>query len=426
MDVIKKITPLQILDSRGVPTLCVYLETLSGLVTNASIPSGASTGSHEAKELRDKSKKEYLGKGVLTACNNVLALSKKLKGISIFEQTKIDALMIQEDGTYDKSSLGANTILGISLAVARAAAKSGNMELFQYIAQLFENKTPTLMPVPMFNIINGGVHADNTIDFQEFMIRPIGAPSFSEALRYSAEVFQHLKMLLKKEKLNTTVGDEGGFAPNLKTNEMAIEMIMSAIERAGYRVGDDFTLALDCAATEFYSETTKSYYKFKNPNAKDNFSTEEQIEVLKKLVKKYPVDSIEDGLDENDWEGWKKLTSALNSIQIVGDDLFVTNPKFLKKGIDNHVANAILIKLNQIGTLSETLQTIKLAKQANYKTIISHRSGETEDTFIADLAVGTSSGQIKTGSLSRSDRIAKYNRLLRIEQLLATKALYHI
>ncbi len=422
---IKSIQTLEILDSRGNPTLQVFLQTSSGYIATASVPSGASTGAHEAVELRDKDKHRYLGKGVLKASSYILGpLKELLTGKSVLDQSALDQAMIQLDGTENKSQFGANAILGLSLAIARAGAHESNLELFQYLAELFGNKTPYLLPLPMMNIINGGAHADNTVEFQEFMIRPIGAPCFSEGLRWSAEVFHHLKNVLKEKKLTTSVGDEGGFAPNLKSNQEAIEIILVAIQKAGYKPKKDFTLALDCAATEFYDAKKSTYIEKKNPASKKALSSKEQVEYLKELASKYPIDTIEDGLDENDWEGWKLLTQELSEIQIVGDDLFVTNPKFLKKGIESNTANSILIKLNQIGTLTETFETIKLAQSHNYGTVISHRSGETEDTFIADLAVATSSGQIKTGSLSRSDRVAKYNRLLRIEQILGSKAKY--
>lgn len=421
MSKIKSISALEILDSRGNPTIEVFLTTSSGKVVSACVPSGASTGINEALELRDQVKTRYLGKGVTKAIEHTLGpLKEILIGQSVFDQKKLDLAMIELDGTENKSKFGANAILGLSLAIARAGAIESDLELFEYLG----GKKASLMPLPMMNVINGGAHADNTVEFQEFMIRPIGAPSFSEGLRWSTEVFHHLKKLLKNKKLTTSVGDEGGFAPNLKSNEEAIEIILMAIESAGYKPEKDFTLALDCAATEFYDSKQDRYIEKKDPNSSLALSSIEQVEVLQQLASKYPIDSIEDGLDENDWKGWKLLTQKLSKIQIVGDDLFVTNPKFLKKGIESKTANAILIKLNQIGTLTETLETIKLAQENGYNTIISHRSGETEDTFIADLAVSTSSGQIKTGSLSRSDRTAKYNRLLRIEQLLGSQANY--
>lgn len=415
MPKIKSIQALEILDSRGNPTIQVFLTTDNGLEANACVPSGASTGTHEALELRDKDPKRYNGKGVLHACKNIEGpIQKLLVGKSVFDQRKLDEAMIELDGAENKSKLGANAMLGVSLAIARAAALSSKQELFQYLGY---NKKLT-MPTPMMNIINGGAHADNSINFQEFMIRPIKAPTFAEKLRAGAEIFHALKAILKRSNFATAVGDEGGFAPNLKSEEQALELILEAIEKAGYKPGVDITLALDCAASEFYNVKTKRYYIHKDKNDQHSRSSEEQVAYLKELCRQFPIDSIEDGLSESDWDGWALLTKELNKIQLVGDDLFVTNPKFLQQGIEKHVANSILIKLNQIGTLTETLDTIDLAKNNNYTTVISHRSGETEDAFIADLAVATNSGQIKTGSLSRSDRVAKYNRLLRIEQLI--------
>lgn len=408
---------LEILDSRGFPTLQVFVKTDSSIGA-ACVPSGASTGEHEALELRDKDPKRYLGKGVLKASQHITGpLKEALIGENVLDQKKCDQLLIDLDGTKNKSKFGANATLGVSLAIARAAALCEQKELFKYL-----NPKASLLPMPMLNVINGGAHADNSIEFQEFMIRPTGASTFSEALRWSSEVFHHLKKLLQEKKLTTSVGDEGGFAPNLPSNEAALDLLIQAIEKAGYQMERDFHLALDCAASEFYNREKKAYIEKKNPKSQVLKSSEDQIEELFKLTQKYPIDSLEDGLDENDWEGWVKLTQRLGFIQLVGDDLFVTNPLFFQKGIDLKIANAILIKPNQIGTLSETLQTIQLAQKNGYKTVISHRSGETEDTFIADLAVATSSGQIKTGSLSRSDRVSKYNRLLRIEQLLGSKA----
>lgn len=387
---------LEILDSRGNPTLQVTVHSDDGSIGKAAVPSGASTGEHEAVELRDNDPKRFGGKGVLKAVSNVNGpLSEALKGTSLFDQKKIDQMMIKLDGTPNKQNLGANAILGISLAVAKCAANSKKQPLYQYLG----GKRTTL-PVPMMNIINGGVHADNNLDFQEFMIRPVGAPNFKEAVRYGAEIFYMLKKLLSSKGLATSVGDEGGFAPNLSSHEEAIELILEAVQKAGYIPGKDITLALDCAASEFANKITAA----------------KQTEYLADLVRQYPIDSIEDGLDQNDWEGWAHLTKVLgDKVQLVGDDLFVTNAKFLQRGIFDNVANAILIKVNQIGTLSEAIETINLAKKHNYKTVISHRSGETEDTTIADLSVAFETGQIKTGSLSRSDRTAKYNRLLEIE-----------
>ncbi|MCB1072157.1 MAG: phosphopyruvate hydratase [Chlamydiia bacterium] len=419
MSKIAKILGREILDSRGNPTIKVEVTTDGGVTGRASVPSGASTGEHEAVELRDNDPKRYGGKGVLKAVANVNGpLAKLIKGWDIFDQTGIDQAMIEEDGTENKGNFGANAILGISLAVARAAAMTRKIPLFEYIRAGAKPE----MPIPMMNILNGGAHADNSLDFQEFMIRPIGAPNFSEGLRYGAETFHALKKLLKEKGHVTSVGDEGGFAPNLSSDEEALDFILSAIEKVGLKPGTDISLALDCAASEFYDKSKKVYFDKKQKLAGKKFEERDatrQIDYLEKLTKNYPIDSIEDGLDENDWNGWKILTDRLGAkVQLVGDDLFVTNPKFLLKGIEMGVANAILIKLNQIGTLTETLETIALAKQNNYRTVISHRSGETEDTFIADLAVATCAGQIKTGSLSRSDRVAKYNRLLAIAEKL--------
>ncbi|QVL55642.1 MAG: phosphopyruvate hydratase [Simkaniaceae bacterium] len=410
---ISRIHAREILDSRGNPTVKVEVTTESGVTGRASVPSGASTGEHEAVELRDNNPKRYGGKGVLKAVANVNGpLNSFLKGWDIFDQEGLDRAMIKEDGTSNKGNFGANAILGISLGVARAAAMSKKIPLFEYIG----SKDSTLLPVPMMNIINGGAHADNSLDFQEFMIRPIGAPSFSEALRYGAETFHALKKILKDKGLATSVGDEGGFAPNLSSDEEALEVILLAIEKVGLKPGKDISLAMDCAASEFYNKEKRLYI---------DRDAKAQVDHLEKLCNKFPIDTIEDGLDENDWEGWKILTERLGGkIQLVGDDIFVTNTKFLQKGIDSHVANSILIKVNQIGTLTETLDAIYLAKKNNYLTVISHRSGETEDAFIADLAVATRAGQIKTGSLSRSDRIAKYNRLLFIEEKLGSSATY--
>lgn len=426
MTYIKSIKAIEILDSRGNPTLEVMVVTDHNVMAKASVPSGASKGEHEALELRDGDKSRYNGKGVKQAIGHVNGiLAQLLIGEHIFDQTRLDMMMIACDGTENKSRLGANAILGCSLAIARAAAISAKLPLYRYIGGC---DTSTL-PCPMMNIINGGAHADNSLDFQEFMIRPIGAPSFHEALRWGAEVFHKLKEILHREGFATSVGDEGGFAPNVNSNEAALDLILSAIEKAGYRPGIDITLALDCAATEFYDKLSGKYIEKKKMESKKAYkerSSSEQVNYLKKLCGKYPIDSIEDGLAESDWEGWQELTEKLDEIQIVGDDIFVTNPKFLMKGIDMDVANAILIKLNQIGTLTETLETIRIAMRAGYGTIISHRSGETEDSFIADLAVATNAGQIKTGSLSRIDRVAKYNRLLNIEEGLGSYARYGV
>ncbi|MDJ0652001.1 MAG: phosphopyruvate hydratase [Simkaniaceae bacterium] len=419
MTKIAKIHGREILDSRGNPTVKVEVTTDEGVTGRASVPSGASTGAHEAVELRDNDPKRYDGKGVLKAVANINGpLKNLLKGWDIFDQTGIDRAMIEKDGTENKGNFGANAILGISLAVARAAAMTRKVPLFEYISTGAKPK----MPIPMMNILNGGAHADNSLDFQEFMIRPIGAPHFSEGLRYGAETFHALKKLLKEKGHVTSVGDEGGFSPHLSSNEKALDFILSAIEKVGLKPGTDMTLALDCAASEFYDKNKKVYFDKKQKHAGKKFEERDatqQIDYLEKLIKNYPIDSIEDGLAENDWDGWKTFTELLGTkVQLVGDDLFVTNAKFLRKGIEMGVANAILIKLNQIGTLTETLETIALAKQNHYRTVISHRSGETEDTFIADLAVATCAGQIKTGSLSRSERIAKYNRLLAIAEKL--------
>lgn len=420
MSKIHSIHALEILDSRGNPTLEVVVKTDNGFFGKAAVPSGASTGAHEAVELRDGDPKRYLGKGVLNAiCNVNGPLAAMLIGKSIFSQEEIDQSMIHRDATPNKSKMGANAMLGISLAVARAAAASKRQPLYVYLGK----ETAAQLPCPMMNVINGGMHADNLLNFQEFMIRPIGAPTFREAIRWGVEVFHTLKSLLAHDGHVTSVGDEGGFAPRLKSNEEALDYLLKSIEKAGFRPQTDFSIALDCAASEFFDAHTGRYKEKKASSSQK--TTLEQIEYLEKLCGDYPIDSIEDGLDQNDWEGWRELTARLGSrIQIVGDDIFVTNPLFLKKGIDIKAANAILIKVNQIGTLTETLATIALAKQHGYATIISHRSGETEDTTIADICVATQSSQIKTGSLSRSDRVAKYNRLLEIEDELGKRAKY--
>jgi enolase len=422
---IRSVHALEILDSRGNPTLEVILCADDGSEGKAAVPSGASTGEREALELRDADPKRYFGKGVLTAVANVNGpLSKLLIGKDLFDQNAIDQSMVQADGTPNKAHFGANAILGISLAAAKAAAASKKQPLYLYLG----GTEATLLPIPMMNILNGGMHADNLLDFQEFMIRPIGAPSFREALRWGAEVFHTLKKLLKTAGHSTAVGDEGGFAPHLESNEAALTIIIQAIEKAGFKPGKEITIALDPAASEFYDPLAKTYFERKKKEAKEPFAarnSDEQIAYLEKLCSKYPIDSIEDGLDQNDWKGWQKFTAQMTSrLQIVGDDIFVTDAEFLQRGIDEKAANAILIKVNQIGTLTETLQTIDLAKKNSYATVISHRSGETEDTTIADLCVATSAGQIKTGSLSRSDRVAKYNRLLEIENELGPKARY--
>ena len=410
---IKDIRAREILDSRGNPTIEADVILADGTMGRAAAPSGASTGSREALELRDGDKDRYMGKGVKKAVANVNSqIRSALMDKDVTEQQAIDDAMIALDGTENKESLGANAMLAVSLATAKAAAKSQSLPLHQYIANL-RNQTSLTMPVPMMNIINGGEHADNTVDIQEFMIEPVGFSSFSEALRAGTEIFHSLKSVLKSQGLNTAVGDEGGFAPNLRSNEEAITVIMQAIEQVGYTAGDDIHLALDCAASEFYKD---GKYILAGEGNK-SFDSQGFSDYLVGLTRQYPIISIEDGLDESDWDGWKYLTEQIgDKVQLVGDDLFVTNPIILQEGIDKHIGNAILIKFNQIGTLSETLDAIYLAKKNGYATIISHRSGETEDSTIADLAVGTAAGQIKTGSLCRSDRVAKYNQLLRIEQ----------
>jgi len=412
---IKNITARQILDSRGNPTVEVDVFLENGVFGRASVPSGASTGEYEAAELRDNDKNRYNGKGVLSALSNVNdEINKTLIGTDVNDQTKIDNTMINLDGTQNKSRLGANAILGVSLASARAASTANNIPLYQYLG----TTNNFIMPAPMMNILNGGSHANNTVDIQEFMIFPFGASTFSEALRIGTEIFHKLKSELHKKGLNTAVGDEGGFAPNLSSNEEAIEIILKSVEKAGYKPGEEIFLALDVAASELYKN---GEYNLMSENKA--LSSAEMTSYLESLVKKYPIVSIEDGLDENDWDGWKKLTKSLGqNVQIVGDDLTVTNIPRLQKAIDNKSMNSILIKLNQIGTLSETIQAVELARKVNYGAVISHRSGETEDTFIADLSVAMGMGQIKTGSISRSDRVAKYNQLLRIEEHLGNQA----
>ena len=418
MSQIDRIQAREILDSRGNPTVEADVILLSGERGRAAVPSGASTGEHEAVELRDADEKRYGGKGVLQAVGNVNEIiARELKGMDALDQTAIDRKLIELDGTSNKAKLGANALLAVSMANARAAANLRQLPLYRHLG----GEGANTLPVPMMNIVNGGAHADNNVDFQEFMIVPVGAPSFDEALRTGAEIFHTLKSILKKKGYSTGVGDEGGFAPNLKSNEEAIETILQAIERAGYRAGDDVLLALDPAASEFYDGDS---YVFKKSDGR-KLSSDQMIAFWKSWVEKYPFISIEDGMAENDWDGWKTLTDEVGqSIQLVGDDLFVTNTRFLQKGIDLGVANSILIKVNQIGTLTETLDCIALAKSSVRTAIISHRSGETEDAFIADLAVATNAGQIKTGSISRSDRIAKYNQLLRIEEELGDSAKY--
>ena len=408
----------QILDSRGNPTLEVDVTLESGAMGRAAVPSGASTGSREAVELRDKNPKVYMGKGVSKAVKNVnTKIALEIIGIEVTEQVLIDRLMIEMDGTANKSNLGANAILGVSLAVAQAAANDLDLPLFQYIGGTNAKE----LPVPMMNVLNGGMHADNNVDIQEFMIVPVGAKSFSAALRMGVEVFHHLKGVLKKGGFNTTVGDEGGFAPDLKSNEQAIEILIKAVKSAGYKIGKDILIALDVAASELFAN--KKYTLSAEGNSK--WTSDEMVNFLVRLAGKYPIISIEDGLAENDWQGWKKLTDKIgDSVQIVGDDLFVTNTKILAKGIQEGVGNSILIKVNQIGTLTETLDAVEMAKRAGYTSVISHRSGETEDTSIADISVAVNAGQIKTGSLSRTDRTAKYNQLLRIEEVLGDTAVY--
>jgi enolase len=414
---IQKSNAREVLDSRGNPTVEADVTLNNGVVGRAIVPSGASTGQREALELRDGDKNRYLGKGVLKAVNFInTEINSALQGMEISSQKIIDQTMIDLDGTETKSRLGANSILAVSLACAKANAKSQNQSLFRS----FNFSDSFQLPVPMMNIINGGEHANNSVDIQEFMVIPAGAPSFKEALRYGTEVFHHLKAVLDKKGLNTAVGDEGGFAPDLKSNEEALEVIIEAINNAGYTPGKDMFIGIDAASSEFYKDGT---YNLTSEGLK--LTNSEFVDYLASWVKKYPIISIEDGMDENDWEGWEMLTHKLsNSVQLVGDDLFVTNSQILAKGINNNIANSILIKVNQIGTLSETFDAMKMALDANYTCVMSHRSGETEDTTIADLAVATNCGQIKTGSLSRSDRLAKYNRLLRIEEELGSEAKY--
>ena len=420
MPFITDILAREVLDSRGNPTIEVEVYTESGAFGRGMVPSGASTGEHEAVELRDGDKSRYGGKGVLKAVDNVNnIISEAILGFDVRDQMAIDRTMIELDGTPNKGKLGANAILGVSIAVARAAADYLDLPLYQYLGG-FNAK---VLPTPMMNIINGGSHADNSIDFQEFMIMPVGAPSFKEALRMGAEVFHALAGILKSKGLATSVGDEGGFAPNLGSNEEGFEVIIEAIEKAGYKPGEDVLLAMDAASSEFYNKE-KGVYDLADSGEGEK-TAEEMIKFYEELVEKYPIISIEDGLDENDWEGTKKLTEVLGSkVQLVGDDLFVTNTKQLSKAIDMGVANSILIKVNQIGTLTETFDAIEMAKKAGYTAVVSHRSGETEDSTISDISVATNAGQIKTGSLSRTDRIAKYNRLLRIEDQLGDLAVY--
>ena len=416
MSTITKVHGREILDSRGNPTIEAEVTLSSDVIGRACVPSGASVGSREALELRDKDPKRYLGKGVLCAVEHVNdEIRNAILGQDPIEQEKIDKLMIELDGTDNKGRIGANAILAVSMAVARSAAEDAGVPLYRYL----NKEGPFIMPVPMMNVINGGSHADNNVDIQEFMILPAGAPTLAEALRYGAEVFHTLKKVLKKRGLNTNVGDEGGFAPNLESNQIAIEVILEAVEQTGYKIGEDIYLALDVASSEFYKDG-----KYHLASENKVLTSEELIDYLENWLEKYPaLISIEDGLAENDWNGWKLLTERLGKrMQLVGDDLFVTNPKIFKQGIEKGIANSILIKLNQIGTLTETLETIRIAKDAGYTAVISHRSGETEDTIIADLVVAAGTGQIKTGSLSRSERVAKYNQLLRIEEALGSGA----
>ena len=418
MSEILSVKAREILDSRGNPTVEAEVLLDSGYLGSAAVPSGASTGSREALELRDGDPDRYMGKGVLTAVNNVNEeIGPKLIGFEAIDQTGIDQLMIDLDGTENKGRLGANAILAVSMAVAKAAAAESELPLYRYLGGV----SAFLLPVPMMNVLNGGAHADNNLDIQEFMIVPVGAPSFGEALRMGVETFHNLKNVLKSKGLSTSVGDEGGFAPNLRSNEEAMEVIMQAIETAGYRPGEDIFIALDPAASEFYEN---GFYELK-AEAKPRKSAQEMVEFYSAWVDRYPIISIEDGMAESDWKGWKALTEKLGAnLQLVGDDIFVTNTKILSRGITEGIANSVLIKLNQIGTITETMQAINMAHRAGYTTVISHRSGETEDTMIADLAVAVGSGQIKSGSLSRSERLSKYNQLLRIEEELGSSGCY--
>ncbi len=418
MSFISEIVARQILDSRGNPTVEVDVHTSEGVMGRAAVPSGASTGKHEAVELRDGDKKKYLGKGVLKAVENVNEIiAEELYGHDVTDQKGIDKLMIEMDGTENKGKLGANAMLAVSLASARAAATALGLPVYRYVGGV----NATTLPVPMMNILNGGAHADNKIDFQEFMVMPIGASSFSEGLRWGVEIFHSLKTVLKSKGYSTNVGDEGGFAPDIQSNDEAIETVLKAIEKAGYKPGEQVGIAMDAASSEMFKD--KKYHFHKSDGKK--LSSEEMVEYWVNWCKKYPIVSIEDGMDEDDWKGWKMLTDALGSkVQLVGDDLFVTNAKRLEKGLKENVANGLLVKVNQIGTLTETIEAVTMAQRNKYNTIMSHRSGETEDTTIADLAVALNCGQIKTGSASRSDRMAKYNQLLRIEQELGLNAYY--
>ena len=421
MSKIKSIQAREVIDSRGNPTVEAVITLENGVTGRAIVPSGASTGAREAIELRDGDKSRFMGKGVLKAVENVNGdIAKLITGMDAEDQTGIDNAMIELDGTDNKGRLGANALLAASLATAHAAANDKGEALYQYLGDKFGTKGQFRLPVPMMNIINGGEHADNSVDMQEFMIIPVGAPSLAEAVRYGTEVFHNLKSVLSKRGLNTAVGDEGGFAPDLSSNEEAIEVILEAIENAGYTPGKDIYLGLDCAASEYYKDG-----KYVLEAEGKSFDAAGMIDYLEKWVNKYPIITIEDGLDEADWDGWKLLTERLgDKIQLVGDDLYVTNPNIFREGIDKNIANSILIKFNQIGTLTETLEAIKMAHDSDYTAVVSHRSGETEDTTIADLSVATNAGQIKTGSLSRSDRIAKYNQLIRIEEVLGANGVY--
>jgi len=421
MSKIKSIQAREVIDSRGNPTVEAVITLENGTTGRAIVPSGASTGAREAIELRDGDKSRFMGKGVLKAVENVNGdIAKLIVGMDAEDQTGIDNAMIELDGTDNKGRLGANALLAASLATAHAAANDKGEALYQYLGDKFATSGQFKLPVPMMNIINGGEHADNSVDMQEFMIVPVGAPSLAEAVRYGTEVFHNLKSVLSKRGMNTAVGDEGGFAPDLSSNEEAIEVILEAIENAGYTPGKDIYLGLDCAASEYYKDG-----KYVLASEGKSFDAAGMIDYLEDWVNKYPIITIEDGLDEADWDGWKLLTERLgDKIQLVGDDLYVTNPKIFREGIDKNIANSILIKFNQIGTLTETLEAIKMAHDSNYTAVVSHRSGETEDTTIADLAVATNAGQIKTGSLSRSDRIAKYNQLIRIEEMLGSNGVY--
>jgi enolase len=420
MSIIVDVYGREIIDSRGNPTVEVEVELESGVMGRAAVPSGASTGEHEALELRDGDKNRFLGKGVTKAVENInTSICDALEGVEAIDQVRVDQIMLDLDGTETKSNLGANAMLGVSMAAAVAAAQDLGIPLFRYIG----GTNSKVLPVPMMNILNGGSHSDAPIDIQEFMIMPVGAETFSHAIQMGAEIFHHLKAVLHGLGLNTAVGDEGGFAPVLDSNKHALEVIMQAIEKAGYKPNEDIKIAMDAAASEFYDKEKGAYVFHKSD--KSERSSDDMVDFWTDLCGQFPIMSIEDGLDENDWDGWQKLTAKLGAdVQLVGDDLFVTNMKFLQKGLDMDVANAILIKVNQIGTLTETLDAIELAKRNHYASVISHRSGETEDTTIADIAVATNAGQIKTGSMSRSDRIAKYNQLLRIEDMLGENAIY--